>query len=52
VKSQREIQEERRRAKLAEVERQIECGSLVVRAMTPDERERNPPRPPKPKRVA
>ena len=52
MKTQKERQDERRRTKLAEVERQIQSGSLTVRAMTADERERNPPRPPKPKRVA
>jgi hypothetical protein len=29
---------------------QIRDGSLVVREMTPEERERNPPKPPRPKR--
>jgi hypothetical protein len=32
------------------MEEQIRTGSLVVRQMTPEERERNPPRPPRPKR--
>ena len=51
VKTQKEQQDEKRRTKLAEVERQVESGSLVVRQMTADERERNPPRPRKPKRA-
>jgi hypothetical protein len=50
VKTPKERQEERRLDKLAEVERQVQSGSLMVRQMTPDERERNPPRPRTPKR--
>jgi hypothetical protein len=51
--------EERRREKLADVQRQIRDGSLVVRQMTAEERARFPPRldrrahgatPPRPKR--
>jgi hypothetical protein len=41
---------ERRRAKLEEVQRQIETGSLTVRKMTAEERKQYPPRPPKPRR--
>jgi hypothetical protein len=41
---------EQRRAKLQEIQRQIEAGSLTVRKMTAEERKRNPPRPPKPRR--
>jgi hypothetical protein len=37
--------QERRVAKLADVERQIKSGSLVVRQMTPAERAQHPPRP-------
>jgi hypothetical protein len=51
VKTQKERQDEKRRTKLAEVERQVQNGSLVVRQMTPDERERNQPRPKPPKRA-
>ena len=51
MKTQKEQQDEKRLTKLAEVERQVESGSLVVRQMTADERERNPPRPRKPKRA-
>jgi hypothetical protein len=50
VKNQKERQDEKRRTKLAEVERQVQNGSLVVRQMTPDERERNQPRQRPPKR--
>jgi hypothetical protein len=41
---------ERLRAeKLKHVEEQVESGSLVIRPMTPAEREANPPRPPREK---
>jgi hypothetical protein len=43
-KSIREKQDERRAEKLAEVQRQIDDGSLKVRQMTPEERKQNPPR--------
>jgi hypothetical protein len=49
VKTQQERQADRRQAKLDEVQRQIDSGSLKVRQMTDEERERNQPRPPKPK---
>ena len=49
MKSQQERQQDRRQAKLDEVQRQIDSGSLTVRQMTPEERERNKPRPPKEK---
>jgi hypothetical protein len=49
LKSQQERQADRRQAKLDEVQRQIDSGSLKVRQMTDEERERNQPRPPKPK---
>ncbi len=53
MKSQQERQADRRQAKLDEVQRQIEAGSLKVRQMTDEERERNQPRPEKlkPKRT-
>jgi hypothetical protein len=41
---------EERHAKLQEIQRQIEPGSLTVCKMRPDERKRYPPRPPKPRR--
>ena len=50
MKSQQERQAEKRREKLLEIEKQISTGSLVVRQMTPEERKRNPPRAPRPKR--
>ena len=50
VKTQKERAEEKRRQKLAEMQEQIRDGSLVVRKMTPAERERNAPRPPREKK--
>ena len=37
--------EERRRAKLADMQQQIDDGTLTVRKMTAKERADNPPRP-------
>jgi hypothetical protein len=34
---------EKRRVKLEDVQRQVKDGSLTIRKMTPDERERFPP---------
>ena len=39
-------QEEKREAKLAEMEEQIKAGTLVVRKMTSEERKQLPPRKP------
>jgi hypothetical protein len=50
VKSTRERAEEKRLAKLALVEEQVQSGSLVIRQMTDAERQRYPPRPPTPKK--
>jgi hypothetical protein len=50
MKTPQERAEEKRRQKLEEMQEQIRSGSLVVREMTPEERERNKPRPPRPKR--
>jgi hypothetical protein len=50
MKTPQERAEEKRRQKLEEMQEQIRAGSLVVREMTPEERERNPPKPPRPKR--
>jgi hypothetical protein len=50
MKTPQERAEEKRRQKLEEMQAQIRNGSLVVREMTPEERERNPPKPRKPKR--
>ena len=51
MKTAKEREEERRREKLAAVEKQIRDGSLVVRQMTAEERARHPPRPAPPKRA-
>jgi hypothetical protein len=54
MKTQRERAEERRKARLQDVERQVENGSLVIRPMTKEERTRHPPpdpnRPPRRRR--
>ncbi len=49
MKSGREKAEEKRQAKLAQVEEQVKEGSLVIRQMTDEERRKYPPRPPRPK---
>jgi hypothetical protein len=49
MKSGREKAEEKRQAKLAQVQEQVEEGSLVIRKMTEEEREKYPPRPPRAK---
>jgi hypothetical protein len=41
---------ERRRARLEEIEKQVKDGSLTIREMTPEERKRYPPQPPKARR--
>jgi signal recognition particle GTPase len=51
MKSQRERDDEKRRQKLEEMQEQIRKGSLVVRQMTPEERERDRARPSKRKRA-
>jgi hypothetical protein len=51
LKTAQERALERRREKLAAVEKQIRDGSLVVRQMTAKERARYPPRPAPPKRA-
>jgi hypothetical protein len=48
VKTTRQRAEEKRLAKLALVEEQVQSGSLVIRKMTADERRRYPPRPARP----
>jgi hypothetical protein len=50
VKTTRERAEERREAKLELVKEQVESGSLVIRQMTDEERERYAPRPVQPKK--
>jgi hypothetical protein len=49
MKSGREKAEERRQAKLAQVEEQVKDGSLVIHQMTDEERRKYPPRPERPK---
>jgi hypothetical protein len=49
VKTARERAEEKRDEKLENVRQQVENGSLVIRKMTDEERQRYPPRPEKPK---
>lgn len=44
MKSTRERAEERRQEKLADVREQVKNGSLVIRKMTDEERERYPVR--------
>jgi hypothetical protein len=50
MKSTRERAEEKRQAKLELVREQVQSGTLVIRQMTEEERQLNPPRPPRPKR--
>jgi hypothetical protein len=45
MKTTRERAEEKRQEKLDLVREQVESGSLVIRRMTEEERERYPPRP-------
>jgi hypothetical protein len=45
MKSGREKAEEKRQEKLAQVQEQVEDGSLVIRQMTEEERRKYPPRP-------
>jgi hypothetical protein len=49
VKSTRERAEEKRQEKLELVEEQVQSGSLVIRQMTDEERERYPQVPPRPR---
>jgi hypothetical protein len=51
MKSAYERQQEKKQAKLAEMQQQVDDGTLVVRKMTAEERAKNPKRPPKPKRA-
>jgi hypothetical protein len=45
MKSARERAEEKRAEKLELVREQVQAGSLVIRRMTDEERQRYPPRP-------
>ena len=49
VKSQQEKAEERRKEKLAQIQEQVEEGTLKIRQMTDRERAKHPPKPRKPK---
>ncbi len=40
---------QKRQEKLDQIQDQVSSGELVIRQMTPAERENNAPRPPKPK---
>jgi hypothetical protein len=51
VKTQRERAEEKRLDKLELIRQQVESGSLVIRKMTDDERQRYPPRAESPRRA-
>lgn len=50
MKTTRERAEERRQAKLELVREQLDSGSLVIRRMTEEERDRYPARPVQPKK--
>ena len=51
IKSSRERADEKRAEKLENVQKQLDSGSLVIREMTDEEREKYPPRPdPRPDR--
>ena len=49
MKTPQERAAQKRQEKLDQIQAQLSSGELVIRQMTPDERERNQPRPPKPK---
>jgi hypothetical protein len=44
MKTQKERDQEKRKAKLAEIKRNVASGSLVIRSMTKAERAKYPPR--------
>ena len=50
VKTPKERQDEKRQAKLEEMQEQIKSGDLVVRKMTAAERKKFPPKPPREKK--
>ena len=50
MKTPKERQEEKRKAKLKEMQEQIDSGDLVVRKMTAAERKKFPPKPPREKK--
>jgi hypothetical protein len=45
-----ERENDKRTAKLEQIEKEVESGRLVIRKMTPAEREQNPPRESPPRR--
>ena len=45
MKTEREKAEEKRQAKLEAIREQVDAGTLVIRAMTDEERQQYPPRP-------
>jgi hypothetical protein len=45
MKTVQERQQEERERKLAEIQRQLDEGTLTIRKMTPEERNANPPKP-------
>ena len=50
MKTPKERSEEKRQEKLADIQDQVDAGTLSIRKMTPAERKANPPRERKPKR--
>ena len=50
MSTQRERDAEKREQKLKDLDEQVESGSLVIRTMTPKEREANPPQNREPRR--
>lgn len=47
---QQRREQEKREAKLNDIQEQVEKGTLVIRKMTAEERKQNPPREPRPGR--
>jgi hypothetical protein len=50
MKTMREKAEEKRQIKLEEIREQVDGGTLVIRPMTPAERQKYPVRPVEPRR--
>lgn len=50
AKTQQEREAKKRAEKLAQMQEQIDDGSLTIRQMTPAERKQNPPRPRTPRK--
>ena len=50
MKTQQQKAEERRQEKLAQIQEQVDEGSLTIRQMTDGERAKNPPKPRKPRK--